>query len=196
MEQHILLRKLRTDRKLSQSFLAKGITTREAITRFEHRGSHIASTTLFLFLEKMNISPEEYYFLLNDCKLTEKQQIDLEGIAYLNRPNEQAAYLKRLETAFFSSSDPFYSLIKAQYKLLYAKFNDSTEQLLDCEKDRQTIITYLNRIEDWGRFELSLFSNLLFIFESSYIIDTFKVTIKKCGCILNIPLIKRAFLFL
>lgn len=47
------------------------------------------------------------------------------------------------------------------------------------EKEEQLIIDYLNQIENWGRFELSLFTNCLFIFDSEYIYTVYHRVIKK-----------------
>lgn len=76
---HHLIRNLRKERKLSQQFLSEGITTREAVSRFENRGTNITADTLFQFLDKMNVTLEEYHYLLNDFELSQKQEKYREG---------------------------------------------------------------------------------------------------------------------
>lgn len=179
MEHYQLIRKLRRDRHLSQSFLAEGYTTRNAVTKFENRGTNISVESLFWFLEKMNVTLEEYYFIFNNGQITDKKQIIIEGYQHLNTPENLAIYLKKLQQLEWASSDPFYSLIAAEFRSLFYWQQDRLDQDNFLNEDRHTVQAYLDGIDNWGRFELSLFSNLLFLFDDDYIIATFKTTITK-----------------
>lgn len=81
-EINLLIRQLRQDRHLSQKFLAQGICSREAITKFEQRGTDLSAKNLFLILDKMNITIEEFVFLMQDGELPSKQKIYHEGNSY------------------------------------------------------------------------------------------------------------------
>lgn len=176
-EQNELIRKLRKERHLSQAFLAEGITTREAVSKFETRGTEISAQTLFAFLNKMNIEPEEYVFLLQSKNIF-KQKINQVGkLLMQSGTHEQQSYIKELNQYYFETNDPFYKLISCQYQLLFnsEKLKDS-EKFKSCEK---VIKDYLNQVENWGRFELTLYSNVLFIFDSDLILATHKNVISK-----------------
>lgn len=188
-KQNEIIKELRTERNISQQSLAMGITTRESVSNFERRGTNITSNTLIEFLDKMNVSLEEYYYLLNDKNLTQKQKTFVDGAKYFGDIKEQKKYLKMLESMYMSTNDSAYLLITSQYRLLYSmKNNDSkTNELKD---DIENIKNHLNNVYNWGRFELSLFTNVLFIFNSEYIYSTYRRVIKDMKLYSNHPYYK------
>lgn len=49
----------------------------------------------------------------------------------------------------------------------------------ELKEEVETIKRYLETIDTWGHFELTIFSNCLFIFDNQYIIHSFKNSISK-----------------
>lgn len=189
-QQNELISELRKNRKLSQAFLAAGVTTREAVSHFENRGTNISANTLFQFLEKMNIFPEEYYFLLHDDQLAPKQAIAREGCQYSANSPEEENYLNKLDQLYNQTNDNFYLLMRAEFIL-----RDAHQQQLDLQRPeflllQATIINYLNTVTDWGRFELLLLNNTLFIFDTDYILTIFKNAVVKMHLYSDIPYYK------
>lgn len=184
-EQSELIKELRIERNITQEVLAQGITTREAVSNFERRGTNITSNTLLTFLDRMNVTLEEYGFLLNNKNLTKKQEMFIEGVNYHNKVMQED-YLNRLNETYKSTNDYAYALIASQYRLLYA-FKNNTNKMDDLIQDKQKIQNHLNNVQNWGRFELSLFTNVLFVFNTEYIYSTYRRVIKNMKLYSNHP---------
>ncbi len=179
IEHYQIIKQLREERGLSQSFLAEGLTTREAVSKFERRGTKISAETLFWFLEKMNITLEEYYHICSNGILPKKQQIIVDGYKHLSTYSSLQTLLTDLSNLSCGTNDPFYRLLIVQFRSLYYWLKNDLVNDNYIDNDRQEIQHYLNGIDTWGRFELSLFNNLLFLFDSDYITATYKRTITK-----------------
>ena len=68
-----LIKKLRKERELTQSELSKDIMPRTTLSSIENGGRTVEVTKLFKLLNRMNISIEEYSFLLNLDFLNDKK---------------------------------------------------------------------------------------------------------------------------
>lgn len=64
-----------------------------------------------------------------------------------------------------------------ELKLFLNKRN--ARNVYDVDEDKRIIKDYLNRVQQWGHFEISLFSNCLDIFNSGYIRRTFSTLLKR-----------------
>lgn len=190
-KQNVVISQLRRNRRISQASLAAGITSREAVSHFESRGTNISANTLFQFLEKMNIFPEEYYFLLHENNLTPKQGLALEGFNYTQNSREKNDYLIRLEQLYQQTNDIFYLLIKYQFILYYGYKDGLDLSQLIYETPKQGIKNHLNLVEDWGHFEISLLNNTLFAFDSDYILNIFEGSITKMRLYTHAPYYKK-----
>lgn len=74
-QQGSLIKKLRTDRKISQARLAEGISSRTTLSSFENRKTNLSSQTLFDYLDKMNITVHEFSLLLDSEATDQKRQL-------------------------------------------------------------------------------------------------------------------------
>lgn len=170
-----LVRELRQSRNLSQKFLAQDICSRETLTKFEQRGTQMSSKKLFQILDKMNINVEEFMFLLQNGELPFKQQVYREGILSLHDEKKHNFFLEQLDKYYQSTNDKY-------YRLLFCLFTINGNTISQTTKDRESIqylTDYLNQIDTWGRFELSLFINGLSFFSSVYILNAYKTNIPK-----------------
>lgn len=68
-----LIRNLRKERGLTQSQLAEGISSRTTLSSLENNKTDITTSILFAYLERMNVSIQEYLFYFNDSTNTEKE---------------------------------------------------------------------------------------------------------------------------
>ncbi|MCH4056887.1 helix-turn-helix domain-containing protein [Lapidilactobacillus gannanensis] len=170
-----LVRELRQNRNLSQKSLAQGICSREALTKFEQRGTNISAKNLFLILDKMNINLEEFEFLLQDGELPFKQKIYQQGIRCLHDRAAHERYLAQLAELAASTNDEYYQLLATIFDVnqvgALPKLSDSSAT--------KHLTNYLNSIDTWGRFELSLFINAMSLFPTDYILNTYKMNISK-----------------
>lgn len=176
MPQHSsLIRKLRKERCLTQEQLTRGISQRGTLAAFESRGTKIGFELLFNYLERMNITLEEYQFLLNNNNLSNKQKLT----NYLIYSKDvSATQEKELLKEYKKTGNIYYRLIYSQRRLIisYLRNDPFNEEL---KEEIETIKRYLETIDTWGHFELTVFSNCLFIFDDQYIIHSFKNSVSK-----------------
>lgn len=72
-----LIRSLRKDRGLTQAQLAEEICHRSTLNSFENKNSATSFEDLYKYLQRLNVSLEEVKYLLQENKLTTKQEISL-----------------------------------------------------------------------------------------------------------------------
>lgn len=156
------IRNFRTSRNLSQHELASGICARTTLSSFELQGTYISSDLLFKFLEKMNISLEDYQFYLHEG-INEKEY-------YLNLTKMYSPDLKQTQSPGFenfitekakSSQDIFWTFI-----LLRLNLNVPTKHyayIIDSEMKQQIkdLQNHLTHVTVWDSFELMVFGNLV-----------------------------------
>ncbi len=73
MKQGQLFQKLRKERNISQETLVQGISSRSTLSSFENRNTLLSSELLFHYLNRLNITPNEFQLLINDGAPTKKQ---------------------------------------------------------------------------------------------------------------------------
>lgn len=167
-----VIRRFREERRISQAVLANGIMSRQALNKFETRGTSISSEKLFSLLDRMNVTIEEYLSAIEYRGETEKKEIERKFIQCLKEPAKMTDFLDYLSGRFHLTDDPYYRIKFSQFTLEFAYINE--EDYMSKAEEIDYIKNFLNRIEDWGVFELTVYSNCLFIFESEYIINTFR----------------------
>ncbi|MBF8808445.1 MAG: helix-turn-helix domain-containing protein [Enterococcus lacertideformus] len=170
-----LIRKLRKERNLTQEQLTRGISQRGTLAAFESRGTKISFELLVNYLERMNVTLEEYQFLLNNNSLTNKQKLTNYFISSKTITREQEL---KLLNEYEKTGNIYYRLIYAQRKLITNYLYNRSTIKLDIE-EIAVIKNYLEKIETWGHFELTIFSNCLFIFDDQYIIHSFQTSVSK-----------------
>ena len=171
-----LIRKLRKECGLTQEQLTRGISQRGTLAAFESRGTKISFELLVNYLERMNITLEEYQFLLNSNSLTNKQKLTNYLISSKKITHEQEL---ELLNEYEKTGSIYYRLIYAQRKLIMNYLYNHTDTNLKIEEEIFVIKNYLEKIETWGHFELTIFSNCLFIFDDKYIIHLFQTSVSK-----------------
>lgn len=176
MEHQSLIKKLRTDRGISQEKLAQGISRRSTLASFERQATKISYDMLVQYLDRMNITLEEYQFLLDDGNLSEKRGISVLFYQKLTKEYD-AAFSDMLFQKYNETGESYYQLLRSEYLLVMKK--DNRDLVIDEAKEKQILSVYLDAIEDWGRFELAIFINTLFCFNDDYILMHFKRSVKK-----------------
>lgn len=158
------IKKLRKEKNLSQKSLTQDLSSRSTLSSFENRNTHLSSDLLFNYLDRLNITPNEFQFLLNDGRSTRKQKYSIE---YHSRHYEQTLtsdFLELLQMEYKQTNDVFYLLLYLQGALENARqVGDFDSNLF--KKNAKIAQEYLFHIETWGKFEFSFFINLLFIFD-------------------------------
>ncbi|AZP92241.1 transcriptional regulator [Enterococcus mundtii] len=174
-EHAALIRKLRKDRGLTQEQLTSGISQRGTLAAFESRGTKIGFELIVNYLDRMNITLEEYQFLLNSNSLSNKQKLTNYLITSKTITSAQE---QELLNEFEKTGNIYYRLIYAQRKLI-SNYLYSSSFTASMKEEISVIKKYLEKIDTWGHFELTIFSNCLFIFDDEYIAYSFQNSVIK-----------------
>lgn len=171
MEANLLLKKLRTERNLSQRKLAADISERSTLATFEQKGHRIAFDILYKYLDRLNVTLEEFEYHLTNNQLNEKKQLSKQfHNAYYQHDFDQLAVLiEESKTTYQETQDFFYYLLYSQYYLILKK-KGYIHTIDETERIETVIKGYLDKIETWGRFEITIFANLMFLFTDEYIL--------------------------
>lgn len=171
MEANQLLKQLRKERNLSQRKLAEGISERSTLATFEQKGHRIAFDTLKAYLDRMNVTLEEFDYQLNDQALSDKIKLSrrMQQVYYQHDHATLTSLIDTAKQAYAASDDFMYYILSSQFTLILnneSQKQDTTERY----EIEQKVKDYLNRIDTWGKFELSTFTNLLFLFDDTFIL--------------------------
>ncbi|MCD5153889.1 helix-turn-helix domain-containing protein [Enterococcus gallinarum] len=171
MEANLLLKKLRTERNLSQRKLAADISERSTLATFEQKGHRIAFDILYKYLDRLNVTLEEFEYHLTNNQLNEKKQLSKQfHNAYYQHDFDQLAVLiEESKITYQETQDFFYYLLYSQYYLILKK-KGYVHTIDETERIETVIKGYLDKIETWGRFEITIFANLMFLFTDEYIL--------------------------
>ncbi len=177
MEAGEVIRELRKDRKMTQQQLANGISHRTTLNSFENLNSKTSFNDLHQYLERLNVSLEEFEFLLRDGIPDKKKKL-ARKISILMHTKYDPKVSKELLHHFQTSDDFFFYILYANYYLYRMKVGDKLDPQKAVELSKE-VRKYLEGISTWGRFELTLFTNCLYLFDGSYIRFEFEQSIQK-----------------
>jgi Rgg/GadR/MutR family transcriptional activator len=172
MEIHELLRKIRKDRGFSQKNLAHNITSRESIAKYENGERNIPFTILLEILDRLNVNVDEFLFYLENDSI-ERKNIGMNAIMKVNNKEKISSkyHLQKLRKKIAVSNDIAdvrnYLIVKT-----YHWSNGLEDERSLNKKDREylkILKDYLEKVEEWGRFEMVSFASLLFLFDTAYI---------------------------
>lgn len=173
-----LIRQLRTERGLTQSQLVKGISSRGTLASLEKRDTKISFDLLVKYLDRMNITLEEYSFLYIDSLVSHKRKITQQMIESSITDQATASFSQRLSKDDQENGETYYHFMALADRLReqltrhpYDDFSTYSEAL--------EIKSQLSKVETWGQFELSLMINCLFIFDTPFIINAFNYRVTK-----------------
>lgn len=176
MDHNNLIKKLRLERGLSQDQLARGISQRSTLSSFENKGAKISYNTLVQYLDRMNVTLEEYQFMLDDEDVSEKRKISKLFFKNLKK-NYSPDFEKYLQEKAYETDNYYYEILRAMYLIIMKRMDISLD--IDCHSAKLTLTRYLDSIANWGRFELTIFINTLFIYDNDYIQTHFNRSVKR-----------------
>ncbi|WP_390409401.1 helix-turn-helix domain-containing protein [Lacticaseibacillus jixiensis] len=185
MECGKLIKQLRESRRLSQAELcASGSSSRNTLASFERNGTRISFVLLREYCQAMNVTLEEFEFLLADADSVPEKRIIAKMVSRnFKKPFDESLAILLLDR-FDETHDFYYYSLYAQYFLIKKYFlavqngsqlDRSTQ--LEVVKIRDKVTGYLDRIYPWGRFELVLFTNCMFLFTDENIRSEFDETV-------------------
>lgn len=182
METGQLIKELRKDRQLTQDELAKDITTRTTLSSIENRNQNISFDLLEKLLDRLNIRLEEFSFLLNEGLYSSKQSLYFDIYSdYYSKGMFTEGSAKKLLKKYEETNDFYYIALCTQMLGIQLR----NQGVLPPEKDSlfnnsiTVVKNHLNTVTNWTHMELALFTNCLYLFDSTYIQSVYKRTVKK-----------------
>lgn len=170
-----MIKKVRVNKKISSNDLYDGLLSRPARVKFEKGESDTTTSKFLIMLDRLNITLEEFQFILD-------------------KDSNYAYFLKEYYTAFYNKDIDQLEKISAKAKENYQVKRDEKylhhsaliNLLIDYlnknndHEDEITIIkNYLFNCENWGYYELTLFTNSLTFFPEEVIDLVYKQVKKK-----------------
>lgn len=169
MEHGKLIKKMRKERKISRADLTKNAGSSSALRNFENNCGRIDFDTLWTYLKRMNVRMDEYCLMYSKYTLEKKDNFRIkfkESLENYNAP----IYLDSLKKEFKNSNDIFYEYLIIQSKVISQKFpNDYLPKTTITKEDVRLLHDYLENVDNWGYFELAMYTNCLAVFKHNYL---------------------------
>lgn len=154
-------RKLRTDKNISISSLADEYISKAMISKFERNKSEISVSRFFHLLNKIRVRPNEFELAKNMYNHSGFEALLREIQKYVL--DENYVKLKKLadfELEKWNKTSNIYSYLN--YIMLTAIVNNHNDVQTEA-KHIDFLINYLFKCENWGLYELILYSNSMSI---------------------------------
>lgn len=154
-------RKLRTDKNISISSLADEYISKAMISKFERNKSEISVSRFFHLLNKIRVRPNEFELAKNMYNHSGFEALLREIQKYVL--DENYGKLKKLadfELEEWNKTSNIYSYLN--YIMLTAIVNNHNDVQTEA-KHIDFLINYLFKCENWGLYELILYSNSMSI---------------------------------
>ena len=158
-----LIKRIRKSKSLTQEQVANAMMiTRPYLAKIENNHHQISSEKLTYILDYCNVNYDEFLFMKNDFKVSEKTGTYSEIIdMYVKNDFESVNKLKEhSQYKFEETQDIYYRHLVILCECIAMKF--------DIEKIpefyRQELTEYLMSVNEWTYYELVLFNNFLYLF--------------------------------
>ncbi|MBO0480806.1 helix-turn-helix domain-containing protein [Candidatus Enterococcus courvalinii] len=160
-----IIKNLRNERNITQSQLAEGLQTRVSVARFESGETRVTLEALFHYLNRLNIRPEDFFLIVNQENKNEKEDIYQYFLKEVAN-SSSSDFIRNLKKKYEQDGDIFYLLLFVEAINIQNRIYDKKTNL-----DAEIVVVkkYLDKVETWGYFELSMFTNCLNLFSTSYI---------------------------
>lgn len=164
-----MIKEYRVRRKMSRRTVADGVVSERTLQRFESGESKIDIESFWAILEKLNVQMDEYYQEYNSFLPSKKDHFRKSFRNDMRNHDLAEAYIKAAKSEYEATEDVFYLFMLIQAKSVAQRFDSKNNRFKISKKDVQTLFTYLSDVEQWGYFELAMYTNCLSIFETEYL---------------------------
>ncbi|KGL38154.1 hypothetical protein BMT55_09720 [Listeria newyorkensis] len=157
------IRQIRTDKNLTQTQLSEGILARNHLSQVENSNYFPSYDRVFMLLDRLNVTFEEFLFVQNDLQPHDKQQfrVDINEKASLNdysQLQQLSLDADKLYEENANISYYHYSLI-CKAVIEYGLSNKINKTMI---QHVEPIKKYLMSMDNWYIYELKLFSSIIF----------------------------------
>ena len=163
MEIGTLIQRIRKGKSLTQQQVANAMMiTRPYLAKIENNHHQISSEKLTYILDYCNVNYDEFFFMKNDFKISDKNRAYTDVIEmYMNGDFDGIQKLKEdAHKKYVDINDIYYRHLVILCECIELKFD--TEKIPDAYRIELT--EYLMGINEWSYYELVLFNNFLYLF--------------------------------
>lgn len=163
MEIGTLIQRIRKGKSLTQEQVANAMMiTRPYLAKIENNHHQISSEKLTYVLDYCNVNYDEFFFMKNDFKISDKNRAYSDVIEmYMGGDFKSIQNLKEdAHKKYDNTKDIYYRHLVILCECIELQFD--TEKIPDSY--RQELTEYLMSINEWSYYELVLFNNFLYLF--------------------------------
>lgn len=158
------LQKIRKSRQLTQATLAESIMTQGAYSKIEKSQLSINADQFLPLVTKMNISLQEFYYILNGYELSERERLikTFTSLEIANVTDLQCMLQSVRNYLVNQPEDQYISFLKLIYEAFLV-----LQQEHDLAKSRQIVAPIwqqLQILDDWYINDFELLNAILFLF--------------------------------
>lgn len=173
----VTLKKIRTDKNIAIQTICEGVLDPATYWRLENGKIDTSFSTILRILERMNVSIEEFieeFFAIEESLY---QSYERELITYFKK--QEVEKLKRLQHKLSEYFENKHSVKLTHLYYLADLYIAKLDATWNAEESKQAIKKYLAKCNNWHLYELTLLSNVLFIYELDISFHFYKTAINK-----------------
>lgn len=160
---------LRQSKNISLSAVADEFISKGMLSKFERNISDISANRFFHLLNKINVTPTEFFFVHRRFETTSMSRLLQAMQKYvIEGNNKQLHQLYLQEYQRFQKTDDLFNQLNAI--MLACVLQSVDPQTTVSNEDIDTLIDYLFTCENWGQYELVLYGNALQAFPTATVI--------------------------
>lgn len=158
-----VLKDIRVDRGYSQKYVAEGIMGQSAYSKIERSEMEPAYRKWLAILEKLNISVDEFRYILNKESLTTKEKIINEFFS-LNYNHLADLKLLKDEIIAYLNEEEDYLLRDIYYACESLIVLNATQNVEEAQFFAKKIWERMEKFDKWYLLDIRLINTILFIF--------------------------------
>lgn len=162
------IKKIRIGKNISQEKLAEKILSRPHLSLIESNKSDLSLGLLLKLVEKLHIPVDEFFYLADNYSISEPKILSTKLMNAANKADYEG-----LQTIHAVSLNKYQELGNYEFYYIsllaeiYAKFLDNNFTInAEIQKIADPIKQYLFSLSDWYLYDLKLFNNTLFVFDT------------------------------
>lgn len=158
-----IAKKIRNEKRLSTKFVAGTMVTPQFINKYERGDSDIRYDTLIYMLKRMNVTMSEFASS-NESSFDywlHQTEIEIDEMINTRDSLKMKRFVETNEKNYSDSGEERYLFVSLIVKQFY---NQSLHSFYTV--DKSPIKNYLQKIEEWGKFEYFLLSNFRTAFDA------------------------------
>jgi transcriptional regulator with XRE-family HTH domain len=165
-----VLKEIRIDRGYSQQYVAEGIMGQSAYSKVERNEIEPTFRKWLAILEKLNISVDEFRYILNKESLTTKEKIINEFLS-VNFNHFDDLKLLRDEISAYLQEDEDYLIRDLFYACESLIILNTTQNVEEAQFFAKKIWERMDKFDKWYLLDIRLINYILFIFPSEVAVN-------------------------